>query len=77
MKSMGLKDKGKWFGDPLQIVGQRVPQIEGVEKADGTALYPEDLQFDGLLCGKTGAPLLARNPRITTSTCQKRPKKMR
>ena len=52
MKSMGLKDKGKWFGDPLQIVGQRVPQIEGVEKADGTALYPEDLQFDGLLCGK-------------------------
>lgn len=52
MKSIDVKGKGRWFGDELRVVGRRVPPIEGVAKAEGTALYPEDLRFDGLLYGK-------------------------
>ena len=52
MKSIDLKDKGTLFRAPLRIVGQRISPIDGPEKVNGTALYPEDLRFDGLLYGK-------------------------
>ncbi|NIQ40264.1 MAG: molybdopterin-dependent oxidoreductase [Proteobacteria bacterium] len=52
MKSIGVKGKGHSFRPPLEIVGQRICPIDGVEKVEGTALYPEDLRLDGLLYGK-------------------------
>ncbi len=52
MKSIDLRARETLFRAPLEIVGQRVCPIDGPEKVEGTALYPEDLRFEGLLYGK-------------------------
>lgn len=48
----------------MTVVGTNVPRKEGLGKATGAARYADDLQFDGMLYGRTVRSTIARG-RIT------------
>lgn len=52
MKPTQVIDQKKCFNGPFKVVGHRVRQMDGAEKASGSALYAEDLRLEGLLYGK-------------------------